>query len=315
MVYFPERQADGTWTAKPVFTKRIPRTADFTIDGPEFELYQRVTRFVKRQCARAAAQGDDPRARAVGFLMSLYQRRLASSTYALRRSLENRARRLEEGLERAQEMVRTAPPDLPGLGGTRGTGGRRTRTAGEDAGGGHPGRQRRAGAGRDRRVDGACRRGERRRDLRQPGETPPSPRDHAGGGVLPPSRPAVAALHRVQGHSRPPPGAPEAWGFRTGCIHGGMRPGSRDEPGSRLYTEQQFREGEIQVLVATEARRVLKERPSASYLYPEMRRTSRTRPGARVTGLHRFASGRRPVPQPARKKNDSICGAGGSVMV
>ena len=45
----------------------------------------------------------------------------------------------------------------------------------------------------------------------------------------------------------------KAWGFRTGCIHGGMRPGSRDEPGSRLYAEQQFREGEIQVLVATEA--------------------------------------------------------------
>ena len=49
----------------------------------------------------------------------------------------------------------------------------------------------------------------------------------------------------------------KAWGFRTGCIHGGMRPGSRDEPGSRLYTEQQFREGEIQILVATEVRRVL----------------------------------------------------------
>ena len=32
-----------------------------------------------------------------------------------------------------------------------------------------------------------------------------------------------------------------------------MKPGSRDEPGSRLYTEQQFREGGIQVLVATEA--------------------------------------------------------------
>ncbi len=63
MVYFPERQADGTWTAKPVFTKRIPRTADFAIDGPEFELYLRVTRFVKGQCARAAAQGDELRAR------------------------------------------------------------------------------------------------------------------------------------------------------------------------------------------------------------------------------------------------------------
>ena len=40
MVFFPERQQDGTWTAKPVFTKRIPRTATFAIDGPEFKLYR-----------------------------------------------------------------------------------------------------------------------------------------------------------------------------------------------------------------------------------------------------------------------------------
>ena len=45
--------------------------------------------------------------------MALYQRRLASSTYAMRRSLENRARRLAEGLKRAHDLLRTAPPDLP----------------------------------------------------------------------------------------------------------------------------------------------------------------------------------------------------------
>ena len=45
----------------------------------------------------------------------------------------------------------------------------------------------------------------------------------------------------------------KGWGFRVGFIHGGMKPGSRDEPGSRIFVEQQFREGEIQVLVATEA--------------------------------------------------------------
>ncbi len=115
MVYFPERRPDGTWVAKKIFTKRIPHTVDFQIDGPEFELYREITRFVKRQSAKAATQGDDPRARAVGFLMSLYQRRLASSTYAMRRSLENRARRLEKGLKRAQELARLAPPDLPAL--------------------------------------------------------------------------------------------------------------------------------------------------------------------------------------------------------
>ncbi len=35
----------------------------------------------------------------------------------------------------------------------------------------------------------------------------------------------------------------KAWGFSVGCIHGGMKPGSRDEPGSRLHTEQQFPRG------------------------------------------------------------------------
>ena len=113
MVYFPERQENGSWAAQPVFTKRIPQTADFALDGPEMDLYQTITRFVKRQSVRAAAQGDEPRARAVGFLMALYQRRLVSSTYSMRRSLENRARRLTEGLKRAHDLLRTAPPDLP----------------------------------------------------------------------------------------------------------------------------------------------------------------------------------------------------------
>jgi hypothetical protein len=45
----------------------------------------------------------------------------------------------------------------------------------------------------------------------------------------------------------------KSWGFRVGCIHGGMKSGSRDEPGTRLHAEQQFREGEIQILIATEA--------------------------------------------------------------
>ena len=72
-----------------------------------------MTRFVKIQSAKAAAQEEDSRVRAGGFLMSLYQRRLASSTYALRHSLENRANRFEEALKSAQQLARMAPPDLP----------------------------------------------------------------------------------------------------------------------------------------------------------------------------------------------------------
>jgi hypothetical protein len=44
-----------------------------------------------------------------------------------------------------------------------------------------------------------------------------------------------------------------AWGFKAGSIHGSMNIGARDIPGTRFYAEQQFKDGEIQVLVATEA--------------------------------------------------------------
>ena len=253
MVYFPERHEDGSWIAKPVFTKRIPRTADFAIDGPEFDLYQAVTRFVKRQCTRAAAQGDDPRARAVGFLMSLYQRRLASSTYAMRRSLENRAKRLEEGLSRAQEVVRTAPPDLPGL---------EELEEFEDA-------ERERLERMLEAITLAGNAGQVREEIAELLELAEEAKAVEGPG----SQAKLRHLRRIMQEEgffdRPDQRLLlftefkdtldhlmeqlKAWGFRVGCIHGAMKPGSRDEPGTRLYTEQQFRDGEIQVLVATEA--------------------------------------------------------------
>ena len=253
MVYFPERQPDGTWAAQPVFTKRITRTADFSIDGDEFTLYEEVTRFVKRQSARAAAQGDDRRARAVGFLMSLYQRRLASSAYAMRRSLQNRARRLEEGLKQAQELARTAPPDLPDL---------------EDL-------EELEDAERERlermleAVTLAGNADEVRKEIVEL-------RGHAERAMLVEESQAEAKLTKLreilqeQGFFEDPGQQLliftefkdtldylmerlRAWGFIVGSIHGGMKPGSRDDPGTRLYVEQQFRDGAIQVLVATEA--------------------------------------------------------------
>ena len=64
---------------RKVFTKRIPHTVDFKIDGDEFELYRDVTRFVSGRAPQPRRGARTPRARAVGFLMALYQRRLASS--------------------------------------------------------------------------------------------------------------------------------------------------------------------------------------------------------------------------------------------
>jgi superfamily II DNA or RNA helicase len=253
MVYFPERRPDGTWVAERIFTKRIPRTVDFQIDGPEFELYREVTRFVKRQSARAAAQEDDPRARAVGFLMALYQRRLASSTRAVRCSLDNRARRLEQGLKRAEELVRQAPPEIPDADDLDEM---------EDAE-----RERLeelieaislAGNAEDVHKEIA--------ELRELAAQAAKVEDAAVEAKL--SR--LKNLLHEQGFFDQSDqrlllftefkdtldylvDRLKSWGFSVGFIHGGMKSGAREEPGSRLYAEQQFKDGQIQILVATEA--------------------------------------------------------------
>ncbi len=261
MVYFPERQPDGTWAARKIFTKRITHTVDFTIDGDEFVLYRDVTRFVKQQSAKAAAQGDDPRARAVGFLMSLYQRRLASSAYAMHRSLENRSHRLQEGLRRADELLRTAPPEIPGP---------------EEI-------EEMEEAERERlealleAITLAQNRHEAEEEIARLKELADQAKKVEEAG----QEAKLAQLKTIlkeQGFFDKPdqrlliftefkdtldylagnklqgvPGKLRDWGFRVGVIHGGMKAGSRDEPGTRLYSEQQFKDGAIQILVATEA--------------------------------------------------------------
>ncbi len=250
MVHFPELQPDGAWVSRPVFTKRIPRTADFTIDGEEFDLYEEVTAFVKRQSTRAYQMGDDRRARAVGFLMALYQRRLASSTHAMLRSLENRARRLEEGLKQAQDLAGNAPPDLPDL---------------EEMDEGDRERL-------ERIVEAVTLAGnadEVRREIEELQELSKRARDVEAAANEAKLNKLNAILHDEGFFDNPKQRLLiftgfrdtldhllehlKSWGFSTGQIHGGMRPGSRDEPGTRLYMEQQVRDGNIQVLVATEA--------------------------------------------------------------
>jgi hypothetical protein len=264
MVYFPLRRTDGTWAAEKIFTKRIPHTVDFQIDGAEFDLYRDVTRFVKRESARAAAEGEDPRARAIGFLMSLYQRRLASSTYAMRRSLENRARRLAEGIKRAQELVgqasslssetaKMAVPQLP-----------------------DPDElEEMEESERDRletlleAITLAGSASQVREEVQELRRLSAQAQAVEQAGVEAKLSKLKTLLHEQGFFDNPDQrlllftefkdtldylvNRLKSWGFRVGCIHGSMKSGSRDEPGTRLHTEQQFREGEIQVVVATEA--------------------------------------------------------------
>ena len=253
MVYFPERDVNGKWSTRKIFTRRIPHTVDFSIDDAEMDLYREVTRFVKRQSVRAAAAGDNPRARAVGFLMALYQRRLASSTRAMRRSLTNRAERLERALDQAQDLARTAPPDLPDWDEL------------DEMDDGDRERLERLldavtlanNAGMVRHEIGELRTlAERALAVEETGVEAKLSKlkdllqregffDSRGQRLVLFTEFKDTLDYLVE--------RLEAWGFGVGKIHGGMKSGSRDEPGTRLYTEQQFREGEIQVLVATEA--------------------------------------------------------------
>lgn len=253
MVYFPERQSDGTWVAKKIFTKRITHTIDFQIDGAEFELYRDVTRFVKQQSTKAAAQGDDPRARAVGFLMSLYQRRLASSTYAMQHSLENRVKRLETGLKRAQELISMMPPDIPDPeeleemedyereqlekmldAVTLASNAEQIREEIEEL-------KRLAEKARFVEDSGAEAKLSRLKDLLQQE------------GFFDHSEKRLLLFTEFKDTLDYLVARLKDWGFKVGTIHGGMKSGFRDQQGTRLYTEQQFKDGDIQILVATEA--------------------------------------------------------------
>jgi superfamily II DNA or RNA helicase len=253
MVYFPERAADGEWVARKVFTKRIPHSVDFKIDGDEFELYAEVTRFIRRQSAAAAVRGEDTRARAVGFLMALYQRRLASSTYALRRSLANRVSRLTELLKKARDIAREAPAEIPS---------EEELEEMEEADRERWERVLEAItlAGNPEQVREEIAELERLARLAQAVEETVS-------------EVKLAKLHSLlesEGFFADPDqrlliftefkdtldyilSKLAVWGLKAGSIHGSMSIGARDIPGTRLYAEQQFKEGDIQVLVATEA--------------------------------------------------------------
>ncbi|MBM3143885.1 MAG: DUF3883 domain-containing protein [Chloroflexi bacterium] len=254
MVYFPERQPNGTWQARKIFTKRIPRTVDFKIDGAEYDLYRDVTRFVKRQSAKAAQNGDDPRARAVGFLMSLYQRRLASSAYALCHSLENRARRLEENLKRAHEMTRLAPfeiPDPEELEEMEEAEREDLERFLEAVSLSENAEQVQAEIAELRQL--AERANEVERSINQEAKLDRLYKLLTEQGFFTDSSQRLLLFTEFKDTLDYLSGKLREWGFRVGVIHGGMKPGTRDEPGTRLFVEQQFKDNEIQVLVATEA--------------------------------------------------------------
>ena len=92
---------DGT----RLFPEREATTAKYTLSPGEMELYERVTEYVRTGMNRAnklRLEGQVRRSTAVGFALTILQRRLASSPRAILRSLERRRERLSDRVVEAE---------------------------------------------------------------------------------------------------------------------------------------------------------------------------------------------------------------------
>jgi len=90
---------------EPIFTNRYPKTIRFRLSEKEKKLYNELSEYVISQYNRAL-QSD--KRRNVAFALLILQRRMASSTYALLRSLERRKDRLES-LLKEPELIKEIP--------------------------------------------------------------------------------------------------------------------------------------------------------------------------------------------------------------
>jgi superfamily II DNA or RNA helicase len=256
MVTFPDPE---TGEVKKIFTKRDVRTVTFELDEEESDFYLALTRYVEDQSIRAAADLS-PRGRALGFTMAMYQRRMASSMYAIRRSLERRREKLEKQLKKPEvvtfdERVLDELEDLPDEEAEQEAERIEEASLSVDS---ESVRQEitelqtlidKAKILEQRMVESKL---SKLHEIMTKENIFKDPKTKLL--IFTEHRDTLGYLAgRLEG-SKWVKGRLEEWGLKVTQIHGGMRPGDRDAQGTRLYAEQEFRDPEgAQVLVATEA--------------------------------------------------------------
>src|SRR5262249_49451544 len=92
------------WDNLPLFKPRHTQTVGYQLTPEEKELYDEVTAYVRSKRREAKAK----RNRNVELTLMVMQRRLASSLYAITRTLENRLSALNEVLTILRDPTRTA---------------------------------------------------------------------------------------------------------------------------------------------------------------------------------------------------------------
>jgi superfamily II DNA or RNA helicase len=256
LVSFPDPE---TGKVKKLFTKREVRTASFELDGDEYDFYDALTRYVEDQSIKASEE-DSARGRALTFTMAMLQRRFASSVYAVRRSLERMREKRQKILAdpekyRREQMEDRLPDDFDDLP--------------ED----EQMEIEAALEGVVASVDPIAL-GE---EIQRLGRLVEHARTLEGREIEsklvklrkvlsdnnifndPKMKLLIFTEHKDtldylagDGKDGRPLGKLRQWSLKTTQIHGGMKIGDRDTPGSRIYAEREFRE-DAQVLVATEA--------------------------------------------------------------
>lgn len=256
LVSFPDPE---TGVITSLFTKRIVQTIGFKIEDEEWEFYNELTRYVEDQSIRAAAD-NSARARAVGFTMAMLQRRFASSLFAVRRSLERMKLKREDILRdpesyRQKQILNKLPENFDDLTDVE----RQLIIESlEDAVITYDAGDLRLDIEKLTRLINQAKQLEAREIENKIIRLKESLTRQ---GIFSDSKMKLLIFTEHKdtldylvgdGKEGRPLGKLIEWGLKTTQIHGGMKVGDRNSPGTRIYAEREFKETS-QVLVATEA--------------------------------------------------------------
>lgn len=256
MVNFPDPDSGEV---KLLFTKRNVETREFRIDSDEWDFYIALTHYVEDQSIKAAAD-NSPRGRALGFTMAMLQRRFASSLYAVRRSLERMRDRRQKILDdpdayRQEQIAKKLPEDFDDL--TEEEQDELLAQLEAVVASINPADLRLEIAQLNRLIQQALLL--EQREIESKLVKLKEVLTDQGIFSDPTMKLLLFSEHKDtldylvgDGKDGRPFGKLRQWGLSVTQIHGGMKIGGRDEPGTRLYAEREFKET-CQVMVATEA--------------------------------------------------------------
>lgn len=256
LISFPDPE---TGNVRSLFTKRQVNTIGFQIQEEEMTFYLDLTRYVEDQSIRAAAD-NSARGRAVGFTMAMLQRRFTSSIYAVRRTLERMKLRREEILRdpdayRQKQVQDRLPDNFEDLDDEQ-------QQAIIDALEESVMTYDPAELKRD--IDSLNRLIEQAKliEIKEIENKIVQLKEvitKQGIFTDPKMKLLIFTEHKDtldflagDGKDGRPLGKLNEWGLYTTQIHGGMKVGDRNTPGTRIYAEREFKES-AQIMVATEA--------------------------------------------------------------